>query len=262
MNTADKVVNIAIGEVGYLEKSKSAFIRNPAVIYYKLDGAGYDNINKYAFELDKLDWYNGPKNGFAWCAAFVDWCFIKAFGVEEAKHIKNHGIYDAVVDYAIDQYKAVGRWFKEPKAGDQIFFAKSNGVDPAHTGIVVAVDDTYVHTVEGNTDAQDGYVEANGGGVFRKKYKINYWRILGYGRPFYEEADDMTRDEILKELGDKWIATYDDLPEWAKPDVRYMLDNGIINGGTDYSKDPDDINMFLSDIKNIIVAKRLVDAKK
>jgi hypothetical protein len=29
-------------------------------------------------------WYNGKKNGFAWCDMFVDWCFLTAFGYEKA----------------------------------------------------------------------------------------------------------------------------------------------------------------------------------
>ena len=258
MNTVDKIINLAKAEVGYLEKSRDAYVRNPAVIWYKVDGAGYDNITKYAYEIDRINWYNGPKQGYAWCSTYVDWCFIKAYGEETARHIKNHGLYDAVVDYAIDQYKSADRWFDEPEVGDQIFFSKSNGVDPAHTGLVVDVDDTYVHTVEGNTSGDSG-VEANGGGVFAKKYRLNYWRILGYGRPFYDKEDDyMSKDEILKELGDQWIHSYEDLPEWARPYVRYMLDNGIINGGTSYETDPDDINMFLSDIKNLICSMRLM----
>ena len=67
----------------------------------------------------------------------------------------------------------------------------------------------------------------------------------------------MTREEILQELGDEYIRTFDELPEWAKPDMRELLDNGIVNGGTSASENPDDINMFLSDIKTLIVCKRL-----
>lgn len=266
MITADKIINLAKNEIGYLEKSKSAYINNPSCIWYKLDGRGYDNINKYAYEIDRTNWYGGmTKNGFPWCACFVDWVFLTAcdWDLNEAGRTKYHGIYDAVVDYAIDNYKAAGAWYQEPEKGDQIFFRDWDG-DPCHTGIVVDIDDVYVWTVEGNTSSQDGTVESDGGGVFLKHYPLHgYYRIYGYGRPNYGKEDDyMTKAEILKELGDTWIATYDDLPEWAKPDVRWMLDNGIINGGTDYADDPNDINMFLSDIKNIIVAKRLIDAKK
>ena len=259
---AKEIVDLAKKEVGYLEKSKMDYIHNPSCIWYKIDGHGTDNITKYAYKIDRTIWYNEmPKQGFPWCAVFVDYLFLECcnWDLKQAAAIKYHGIYDAVVDYAIDNYRANGAWYTEPEIGDQIFFCDSNG-DPCHTGLVVDVDDTYVHTIEGNTSGDE--FNANGGGVFAKKYKKNYWRIYGYGRPQYEREDDtMTKDEILKELGDQYIHTYEELPKWAKPYVRYMLDHGIINGGTDYDVNPDDINMFLSDIKNLICTMRLLGIK-
>ena len=70
--------------------------------------------------------------------------------------------------------------------------------------------------------------------------------------------DYMTKNEILAELGDKYIERFSDLPEWAKKDMRELLDSGIVNGGTDKSVDSEDINMFLSDIKTIIINKRMM----
>ena len=197
-----KVIDIAVGEVGYLEKSKTAYMRNPAVIWYKLDGAGYDNITKYSYEIDRIDWYAYGVQYQPWCSTMIDWCFLKAadWDIEKASKCKNHGVTDCLVDDAIEQYKKIGRWFHEPEKGDQVFFAKANGIDPAHTGLVIDVDDEYVHTVEGNTNSQDGTVEANGGGVFRKKYRKNYYRLLGYGRPLYEEDDNMDIKGLLEML--------------------------------------------------------------
>ena len=40
MNTADKVIKVASDEVGYLEKSKIAYQKNPDIIYEKTAGAG------------------------------------------------------------------------------------------------------------------------------------------------------------------------------------------------------------------------------
>jgi len=57
-----------------------------------------------------------------------------------------------------------------------------------HTGLVVAVDKTYVYTIEGNTSADSGVV-SNGGSVNDKKYKLTYERIAGYGRPDYASID-------------------------------------------------------------------------
>lgn len=56
--------------------------------------------------------------------------------------------------------------------------------------------------------------------------------------------------------GDRFISRYDELPTWAQPTIRELLDNGTINGGT--ADDPDDINMYLSDIKVICIVKRML----
>ncbi len=69
-----------------------------------------------------------------------------------------------------------------------------------------------------------------------------------------EDADMMNREQILAALGDQYIETFQDLPEWAKPELRQMLDLGLINGGT--KDDPDDIHMLLSDLRIAIVAYR------
>jgi hypothetical protein len=239
---SQKVIDIALGEVGYLEKSKSAYIRNPAVIWYKVDGAGYDNFTKYAYELDREDWYNGPKNGFAWCSVFVDWCFIKAYGLNVAGQMKNHGIYDAGCDWAVESYKNAKQWHTDPKKGDQIFFMDGDG-DACHTGLVIDVDDTYIHTVEGNTSSSE--FDSAGGGVFRKKYRKDYWRIMGFGRPDYgEEDEDVTVKELMnllknaspeerraigKEL-DSCVYEYRvkmDVPGWAVDELQEAKDAGI-----------------------------------
>lgn len=75
-------------------------------------------------------------------------------------------------------------------------------------------------------------------------------------------GEDMTKTEILTELGDRYIASYDELPDWAKPAMRELLDAQIINGGTDAAENADDINMMLSDIKAVIICKRMIEAAK
>ena len=90
------------------------------------------------------------------------------------------------------------------------------------------------------------------------KYTSTMIRAKKYPAPMPAYGDDyMTRDEILAELGDKYIEKFSDLPEWAKADMRELLDSGIINGGTDKAIDSEDINMFLSDIKTVIINKRM-----
>ena len=181
---AQVVINIALSEDGYLEKSSAAYKKNKNIIYEKTKGAGSDNYTKYGKEMHDL--YPAVMDFPAyWCDCFVDWCFYKAYGVSGAKALLG-GNFD---DYTVNSkalYVAKGAYIKRgegiPKKGDQIFF--NNGTKVCHTGIVYDVDKTYVYTVEGNTSVGSAVV-ANGGGVSKKKYALSYNKIDGYGRPPY-----------------------------------------------------------------------------
>ena len=176
---ASTIVNLALNEVGYLEKKSNTSL------FDKTKNAGNNNYTKYAYELDEIkDFYNGKKNGYAWCSCFVDNMGVKAFGVADMKRITFHTIYGASCTYSARQYKNNGRFYTTPKVGDEIFFKDSDG-GCSHTGLVVAVDTLYVHTVEGNTSSASGVV-ANGGAVEKKKYLKTYNKIYGYGRPLYD----------------------------------------------------------------------------
>ena len=179
-----KVISVAEAEVGYLEKKTNSDLDDQTA------NAGSANYTKYARDLDNITgFYNGRKQSVAWCDVFVDWCFVTAYGVDAALKLlcqpkKSCG---AGCRFSRDYYKSKGRLFDSPQAGDQIFFWPKTRTDPnvvQHTGLVRAVDKTYVYTVEGNTSSVSGVV-ANGGGVAEKKYKLTNARIAGYGRPDY-----------------------------------------------------------------------------
>lgn len=188
---AKDVIEIALDEVGYLEKESNRNLDS------KTANVGDENYTKYARDLDKISgFYNGKKNGFAWCDMFVDWCFVKAFGVENAKKLLCHGTSGAGCYYSMNYYKKQGRLYFSPVAGDQIFFKNENGAI-THTGLVHKVDNGIVYTVEGNTSTAYGVV-ANGGGVCEKKYKISYELIAGYGRPAYDEPEKAYVPTVLE----------------------------------------------------------------
>lgn len=179
-----KVIDIALAEEGYLEKASNKDLDS------KTGNAGKKNYTKYARDMDAIPgFYNGRKQGVAWCDVFVDWCFVQAYGVDDGRALlcqptKSCG---AGCKYSRQYYKAKGRLFESPEPGDQIFFYPADGIGGSaisHTGLVYKVDNSYVYTVEGNTSTASGVV-ANGGGVAKKKYKLNYNRIAGYGRPNY-----------------------------------------------------------------------------
>lgn len=176
----ERVIEIALNEVGYLEKD------GPEHLDEKTAFAGKGNYTKYARDLDQIPvFYNGSKQGNPWCDIFVDWCFVKAYGWRRAEkmlcqHILGRG---AGCRYSMAYFRDAGRLYADPEPGDQIFFQSEGKV--CHTGLVVAVDRERVYTVEGNTSSQEGVV-ANGGCVRRKSYPLSSDSIAGYGRPRYE----------------------------------------------------------------------------
>lgn len=180
MSSPQEVINLAISEIGYLEKATNAQLDS------KTANAGYNNFTKYARDLAKTNIFNGNKNGYAWCTTFVVYLFYHLYGEEQARKMLYLPVNSlaAGCDYALGYYKKNGAFYSAPKAGDQIFFSSSRG-GVAHTGLVEKVTASTVYTIEGNTSTSAGVI-ANGGGVCRKSYSIGYSRIIGYGRPKYD----------------------------------------------------------------------------
>lgn len=178
-----KVLQVAMEQVGYLEKASNKNLDD------KTANAGRGDFTKFARDLDAVEaFYNGPKQGFAWCDVFVDWCFVQAYGMELAQKMlfQPNKSLGASCTQSSRYFKNAGRFYDSPQPGDQIFFQSRGRV--VHTGLVYAVDSQRVYTVEGNTSGASGVV-ANGGGVKRKSYSLSYSGIYGYGRPDYALVD-------------------------------------------------------------------------
>lgn len=207
---AEDIIKIALGEVGYLEKASNKDLDS------KTGNTGSKNFTKYARDLDAISgFYNGKKNGYAWCDVFVDWVFVKAFGAEKAKELlcqpdKSAG---AGCYYSMNYYKNKGQLHSSPKVGDQIFFQNSSG-SITHTGLVYDIDNNYVYTVEGNTSGASGVV-ANGGGVCKKKYSLGYAYIAGYGRPAYDPPAPIYYKPTVKEWQKAAIADGFKFPKYG-----------------------------------------------
>ena len=189
-NTVDKVINIALAEVGYLEKQSDSHL------YDKTANAGHKNYTKYGKEMHEL-YPSVMDYPASWCDSFIDFCFYKAYGICNAKGLLGGDFNDYTVASA-QLYKNKKAWYtSNPKIGDQIFFKNSTRI--CHTGLVYYVDDKYVYTVEGNTSGASGVI-ANGGGVCKKKYALNYSKIAGYGRPKYDVIE--TKSTLYKTTSD------------------------------------------------------------
>lgn len=187
MYDKQKVIDIALAEVNYLEKASNKQLDNHTA------NAGSKNYTKYARDLDKLGFFNGKKQGYAWCAVFVCWDFVKAYGVEDAKKLlclPSDAAYNCAAGcrYARNYFKSKGQLYDKPEPGDQVFFYSKDKKSISHTGLVYKVDSEKVYTVEGNTSGASGVI-SNGGGVCKKSYALTYDRLAGFGRPQYSEAD-------------------------------------------------------------------------
>lgn len=170
--TASKLLEIARGELGYKEKETNSQLDNPTA------NAGDGNWTKYARDLHSAGYYQAAKNGYAWCDMWVDWCFWQLAGKDKTKgeYLEcQTGLYGAGCEWSSDCYRRAGRFDKNPKVGDQIFFGKTDAEE--HTGIVEKIEGGKVHTIEGNASNM----------VKRCSYSLTSSYIVGYGHPRFDE---------------------------------------------------------------------------
>lgn len=212
----DEVLSVAAKEIGYLEKATDWDLDS------KTANPGNGNWTKYARDLWQAvpHYYQSNKNGYDWCAVFVDWCVYVASGrdsvrAQAAKYFT--GPYGAGCDWCVLYYKEAGAWYAEPKPGDQIFFGSVYAAQ--HTGLVEYVKDGVIHTIEGNSDNM----------VRRRSYALSDSYILGYGRPAY---DGYSRPRELPFADVPRDAWYYDALLWA-------YQNGITAGTGPATFSPD-----------------------
>ncbi len=153
----DRVLKIALGEQGYVER--------------------YDSVSgEYVNDTKYNHWYNmeGP-----WCAMFVSWCWYHA-GLSNELLLKYCSVYTGA-EWCKSQGIFHDKKGYQPKSGDVVFFLSAGS---SHTGMVVYSDANYVYTIEGNA--------SNRVDVWR--WSINDARITGYGSPKYPEYDGTRTD--------------------------------------------------------------------
>lgn len=239
MTAIDKLIEIANAEVGYLEKSSNSQLDS------KTANAGTANYTKYWRDI-KPEYQGQP-----WCACFVTWCFVNAFGKDNAQKLLKHYPYVYCPTMA-----SLFTLNANPKVGDIVIF-KHNGTF-THTGIVTGVNGDYFTTIEGNTNGGSTII-ANGGGVCRKSYYNSNLPGTKFCTPDWsivEESEDLTMTQYneLKSLIEKQAAEiaelkdvnkqlvnvvqttmiydYNDnnMPPWARPAVQSAMDCGAVQG--------------------------------
>ena len=147
-------------------------------------------------------WFYGTEQyGVAWCAVFVSWCLAQA-GITGIKT-------DGAGCFA-REYQTTGKWHESeysdssttPKAGDIVTFTwnyagryyNQDRYYSDHVGIVYAVDNTYIYTVEGNA--------GNSNDTSAVKLKA-YSRTSGCINGYYRLNTKSEVDEMNFKKGDK-----------------------------------------------------------
>lgn len=170
-----KVVSLAYDQVGYKE--------------------GNNNYNKYADDLKIQKLYGWGVQNQPWCAVFVNWLFLNAFGYDDGSAMTYGGSPGCAI--AAQNYKNHNAWSMNPRKGDQIFFNINGGIN--HTGIVVDVFGSTIRTVEGNSSDR----------VSQNSYYTGDPSIAGYGVPNWSVVADVP-----------------DVPDETDPDTEKLLVDG------------------------------------
>lgn len=210
----NKVVTEALKWVGYLEKNSNAYLED----YTK--NAGYNNYTIFAKKY--LEYFGENFQGQPWCAMYVSVVFRESLGREIQKTIMPNFSYCPT---GVNWFKSKGLWHtSNPQKGDVIFFKDSSGT-ACHVGIVYQVSSSTIYTVEGNTSSSAGVI-SNGGGVFKKQYKVGYSRILGYGRPNYTAIEDNKwREDYLNRLIAKGLVVNREI--WSQYDNPVLKSSAV-----------------------------------
>lgn len=161
MGTADKITKTAQAEVGYREGRS---------------GGHWNNREKYAAQVPSLAWVSDQ--GQPWCAVFNCWLDMQA-GLKPGVDFP----LTASCDQAGAWFKREGRWSEYPAVGAWVMFGRPS--DLSHTGRVVGYDETYVYTVEGNTNDSGA---REGDGVYTKRHLRRDARVIGYGLPKFKDG--------------------------------------------------------------------------
>ena len=150
------------------------------------------------------NWYYGNEGyGIAWCAVFVSWCFNQIGGL--GKYIEKTDGAGSIPRESISAGLG-GKWYESefsdssttPQVGDVIVFTwnyagrywDQDKYYSDHVGIVYAVDNNYVYTIEGNSGSSNDTST-----VRMRSYSRWSGAINGYYRPAWKKEESKSDDK-------------------------------------------------------------------
>ena len=179
---ATDVVAVALSQLGYHEGNGNADLNG-------LNSGGSKNFVEYNVLFGKLDngEGNGVSYGYAWCAAFVNWCLRQARVDEDltgGMYVSCHKwltwFAQQGAQYGAEYHAREDGYI--PKKGDLIFYKSLSATHKRssdHIGIVLKCEDGKVYAIEGNGDNM----------VALHEYDLTNRYIVGYGSIAYKTAE-------------------------------------------------------------------------
>ena len=215
--TAQDVMDIAAGEVGYHEKVSGTPTAQLFPKRNQYDGTA--NWTKYHYQI-------GVSQGQAWCGFFLFWCFRQLFSsnAETTAFLHNIVYYGGGVDSWYNAFNNVGKWHYKnsgytPKPGDAVIFSDdSAGYTYSHVELIIDVSSypSYITDIGGNTRETPGGsgTESDSAWVAQRIRSVTAssgFHILGYceidydGTPVDALPDYMYYWILMKKKKDKWL---------------------------------------------------------
>lgn len=189
----------------------------------------------------------------AWCATFVS---AMGYIVGFSRIV----LPECSCPEMISKYMFANCWEERdeyiPKPGDIIFYdwddsghGDCTGV-PDHVGIVESCNGYNITVIEGN----------KGDTVGRRNLLVNSRYVRGYGVPNYSLlADEKEKPEIKPESEETEMLynAIDELPAWARKDIKELVDCGALAGVGDGK-----LGLNETLLRALVIIKNYVDRKK
>lgn len=167
-----------------------------------------------------------------------DWCAATCTAISVKLGLLDIMPGECSVGQMMELYQRMGRWVEDdaytPKPGDLVCYDwQDSGVGdnmgwPDHIGMIVAVNGSNMTVAEGNM---------MGGVMGTKSLIVNARYIRGYCCPDYERMGVIDYDPIQAEINA--------LPDWARPTIQKLVDNGVLLGRGDTLDLTDDMMRLL-----------------
>lgn len=145
-------------------------------------------FTKYARDLDNISYFNGEKQGYAWCCVFANWLYYEACEEDKALTLKLLGEPEknnwAAGTGPFCRYltKVTATKPADCEIGDIVAYNYDDNEDIDHVGVIYNKDSKYIYVCQGNAIS----VGPKGGVGTQFIHSVTHKNVCGIYRPHWE----------------------------------------------------------------------------